>query len=331
MTNGFRFFNAWAPHIKTMLMGIVFGVGCSGVQALTLSDYSQHTPGSGSGEIRITDLDYSITQIGVQINVPNSQVNFELIRDAQDIVVAVTDPYPRTNYTLMTVSLVSNKALISRSYVIKGGDGTNTTPPTLKQPPIELDNTAIKPSNEPVPDNALTIDITESASMRTVRDAVNVIVQGSNVSLLELPGDEAVLDILIAPDAKITRLEDLYALSNYQVGEVIVDTAQGIVRVRPHSPHQRLYLDEDPEQILSSAPGQPSNKQAITQTVREIVQALASEQGMTLLELPGDEQRLNTVITTSAPITAFDGLYALPNHPVRQIVLDQANQTIRVL
>lgn len=325
MNNGFRQADAWVPRFKTTLMGFVFGLWFGGAQALNLTDYDQASPGRATGEIRITDLDYSITQIGVQINVPNSQVNFELKRDGNAIVIVVTDPHPRLSDTLMNVSLVSDDEIINRAYVILGNAAIDATPPLLKQPAIELDYAVINTSDALTPDNALTIDITDSASIRTVRDAVNLIVHGSNVTLLELPGDDAVLDIVIAKDAQINQLEDLYALSNYQVGEVIVDIAQGIVRVRPHHNRQRLYLDQTP------AGDEPTEPQAIQQTVRDVVQTLANDKGMTLLELPGDAQRLNTRIPIETPITTFEALYTLPNNPIHQIVLDQANQTIRVL
>ena len=313
------------------LVGMVIALSSHPAQALTLSAFDQAKAGHGTGVLILNDLDYSITQIGVQITLPNSQVDFELVQKKDHVRIEINDPHVRYNDTLMSVAVITDQSIIHREFVIKGSSNDKPKPQVIikQKETIALDYEALPISDEAVPENALAIDITDSAPVRTVRDAVNSIVQGSNVQLLELPGDEAILDVLINQEIPITSLNDLYAVSEYRIRQIIVDPGQGIVRVLGKPNTQRLYLIPDVNDV--AATNDENTPAHYQQSVRSIIESIAHEHGLSILELPGDEALLDTYVTLDAPVREFKALYALPDNPIKHIYLDQSNQTIRVL
>ena len=145
----------------------------------------------------------------------------------------------------------------------------------------------------------------------SVRDLVSAFAIENGKTLIELPGDSAVLDLMVEAD-RIEELGELSILSNQAVGGILLDSATNTIRALSKT-------------LVSVEPPKPSKR------VRDLVIEYATAGGFSLAELPGDSRVLDQRTENTAGLTDWTDLYKLEDVQIRNVYIDHATKTIRVI
>ena len=310
-------------------------------QAFSITDYHQDRPGRADGVIIIDGLDYSTTQLAVQIATSTQPVDFDLIQKGNQVHVVIRDAHMRTTSTAMTVTVVSNHQTKPRTFQIKGQAPHDepVTPTEESETADESDALVLQyealPTTQSENESALEIDINGGQKVRTVRQAIELLLLGTSIKLNERIGDARALDAPLDPEHPVRRLKDIYVASKGEVGHIYLDGL--LLVVAPKGTQQRIALSK-PSTQPSTAENQiahstQSPKQTMIMTIRAIVDTLCAEHNIKLDEQLGDARLLDQQVVVNEDIHTFEQLYRIENTPIHQVVFDTRNgeHTVRLL